>query len=166
GVTLHQIELKSASMAREVAGDHVELMLDVNCPWNAEEVLAMSRFLAPYHLTWLEEPVWPPDDYRSLAQVRREAGIPIASGENEGTVHGFASLLAQDAADIWQPSVTKVGGISEWRKIATLAAQYGKQVAAHSFYFGPGFAATLHLVAALPGRAYVEVAARRAATPP
>jgi L-alanine-DL-glutamate epimerase-like enolase superfamily enzyme len=157
-VKLHQIDLKSVSVAREVAGDRVELMLDVNCPWNVEEALAMARTLAPYHLTWLEEPVWPPDDYHGLAQVRRGAGIPIASGENEGTVYGFASLLAQEAADILQPSVTKVGGISEWRKIAALAVQHGKQVAAHSFYFGPGFVATLHLMAALPGCTYVEVA--------
>jgi len=164
-VKLHQIDLKSVSLAREVAGERVELMLDVNCPWNVEEALAMAKALAPYRLTWLEEPIWPPDDYRSLAQVRREAGIPIASGENEGTVHGFASLLAQDAADIWQPSVTKVGGISEWRRIAALAVQHGKQVAAHSFYFGPGFAATLHLVAALPGSPYVEVAGCALAAP-
>ena len=157
-VKLHQTDLKSVSVAREVAGDRVELMLDVNCPWNVEGALAMARALTPYRLTWLEEPVWPPDDYHSLAQVRRGAGMPIASGENEGTVHGFESLLAQDAADILQPSVTKVGGLSEWRRVAALAARHGKQIAAHSFYFGPGFAATLHLMAALPGCTYVEVA--------
>ncbi|HEV8715583.1 MAG TPA: mandelate racemase/muconate lactonizing enzyme family protein [Candidatus Binatia bacterium] len=164
-VKLHQIDVKSVSVAREVAGERVNLMLDVNCPWNAEEALAMAKTLARYRLTWLEEPVWPPDDYPSLAQVRREAGIPIASGENEGTVHGFANLLAQGAADILQPSVTKVGGVSEWRRIAALAAQHGKQVAAHSFYFGPGFAATLHLMAALPGCTYTEVAGCALAAP-
>ncbi len=145
-VKLHQIDLKSVSVARDVAGERVELMLDVNCPWNATEALAMARA-------------------RSLAQVRRAAGIPIASGENEGTVYGFASLLAQEAADILQPSVTKVGGISEWRRIAALAAQHDKQVAAHSFYFGPGFAATLHLMTALPGCTYVEVAGCALAAP-
>jgi len=157
-VKLHQIDLKSVEIARRVAGDRVELMLDVNCPWNVEEALAMARALASYRLAWLEEPVWPPDDYPSLARVRREAGIPIAGGENEGTVYGFASLLAQEAADILQPSVTKVGGVTEWRRVAALAAHHGKQIAAHSFYFGPGFAATLHLMAALPVCTYVEVA--------
>jgi L-alanine-DL-glutamate epimerase-like enolase superfamily enzyme len=157
-VKLHQIDVKSVHVAREVAGDRVALMLDVNCPWTVEEALSMARALAPYHLTWLEEPLWPPDDYHGLAQVRQGAGIAIASGENEGTVYGFESLLAQGAADILQPSVTKVGGITEWRRIATLAAHHGKQVAAHSFYFGPGFVATLHLMAALSGCTYVEVA--------
>lgn len=156
-VKLHQTEVKSVSVAREVAGERVELMLDVNCPWTVAESLAMTRALAPYRLAWLEEPVWPPDDYQSLAQVRKEAGLPIACGENEGTVCGFESLLAQEAADILQPSVTKVGGITEWRRIAMLAAQHRKQIAAHSFSFGPGFIATLHLMAAFPGCTYIEV---------
>lgn len=164
-VKLHQIDLKSVSVAREVAGDRVELMLDVNCPWNVDEALMMARALAPYRLAWLEEPIWPPDDYHSLAQVRLGAGLPIASGENEGTVYGFESLLAQQAADIVQPSVTKVGGIGQWRRVADLAVRHGKQVAAHSFYFGPGFAATLHLMAALPGCTYVEVAGCALAAP-
>jgi L-alanine-DL-glutamate epimerase-like enolase superfamily enzyme len=156
-VKLHQVDMKSVSVAREVAGDRVALMLDVNCPWTVEEALAMAHALAPHHLAWLEEPVWPPDDYAGLAQVRQGAGLPIASGENEGTVQGFESLLALEAADILQPSVTKVGGVTEWRRVALLAAQRQKQVAAHSFYFGPGFVATLHLMAAFPGCTYVEV---------
>jgi L-alanine-DL-glutamate epimerase-like enolase superfamily enzyme len=156
-VKLHQTDVKSVSVAREVAGDRVELMLDVNCPWTVDESLVMARALTPYRLAWLEEPVWPPDDYPGLAKVRQAAALPIACGENEGTVQGFASLLDQGAADILQPSVTKVGGVTEWRRIALLAAQRQKQVAAHSFYFGPGFVATLHLMAAFSGCTYVEV---------
>ena len=156
-IKLHQIDLKSIEIARRVAGDQVELMLDVNCPWNKEDALAFARAVAPYRPAWLEEPVWPPDDYLSLAYVRQGAGMPIASGENEGTVYGFQNLLMREAADIVQPSVTKVGGISEWKKIAELAVRHGTQIAAHSFYFGPGFVATLHLMAALPGCTYVEI---------
>jgi len=156
-IKLHQTDLKSVEIARRVAGDQIELMLDVNCPWNKDDALTFARALAPYRLAWLEEPVWPPDDYTSLAYVRHGGGIPIASGENEGTVYGFQHLFAREAADIVQPSVTKVGGIGEWKKIAELAARHGSQVAAHSFYFGPGFVATLHLMAALPGCTYVEV---------
>jgi L-alanine-DL-glutamate epimerase-like enolase superfamily enzyme len=155
---LHQLDLKSIEITRRVAGDQVEIMLDVNCPWNAEEALTMARALARYRLAWLEEPVWPPDDYSSLAFVRRGAGIPIACGENEGTVYGFQHLFLREAADIVQPSVTKIGGITEWRRVAELAVRHSAQIAAHSFYFGPGFAATLHLMAALPGCTYVEVA--------
>lgn len=164
-VKLHQIDLKSVEIARRVAGDRTELMLDVNCQWNREEALEMARALAPYRLAWLEEPVWPPDDYGSLAYVRQGGGIPIACGENEGTVYGFQHLLAREAADIVQPSVTKVGGISEWRRVAELAVRRGTQIAPHSFYFGPGFIATLHLMAALPGCTYVEVAGCSLETP-
>jgi L-alanine-DL-glutamate epimerase-like enolase superfamily enzyme len=164
-IKLHQLDLKSVEMARRVAGDRTELMLDVNCPWNRDEALDMARALAPYRLAWLEEPVWPPDDYVSLAYVRQGGGIPIACGENEGTVYGFQNLLAREAADIVQPSVTKVGGISEWRRIAELAARRGVQIAPHAFYFGPGFIATLHLMAAMPGCTYMEVAGCSLETP-
>jgi len=164
-VKLHQIDLKSVEMARRVAGDRTELMLDVNCPCNREEALEMARALAPYRLAWLEEPVWPPDDYGSLSYVRQGGRIPIACGENEGTVYGFQHLLAREAADIVQPSVTKVGGISEWRRVAELAVRRGVQIAPHSFYFGPGFIATLHLMAALPGCTYIEVAGCSLETP-
>jgi len=157
-IKLHQTDLKSVEIARRVAGDRVELMLDVNCPWNKEEAVTAARALAPYRLAWLEEPIWPPDDYSSLAYVRQGTSIPIASGENEGTIYGFQHLIAREAADIVQPSVTKVGGIGEWRRVAEFALRHGTQVAAHSFYFGPGFVATLHLMAALPGCTYVEVA--------
>ena len=82
--------------------------------------------------------------------------MAIASGENEGTAQGFAALLAAGAADIVQPSMTKVGGIGEMKKIATLAAAAGVTLVPHSFYFGPGLAATLHVIASTPGVPYVE----------
>ncbi len=82
--------------------------------------------------------------------------IPIACGENEATVHGFAALLAAGAADIVQPSMTKVGGMGEMKKIAALAAAANATLVPHSFYFGPGLAATLHVAASTPGVPYVE----------
>jgi L-alanine-DL-glutamate epimerase-like enolase superfamily enzyme len=164
-VKLHQTDVASVAAAREVAGPEVELMLDTNCPWTVEEAIGMGRRLEGYDLRWLEEPVWPPEDYAGLARVRRALGIPLASGENEATVFGFRDLVAAGAADIVQPSVTKVGGISEMRKVATLAAASGVTLVPHSFYFGPGLAATLHVVAATPGVPYVELPPGQLAAP-
>ena len=65
-------------------------------------------------------------------------------------------MLRAGAADILQPSPTKVGGLGEARKIVTLAAAWNVSVVPHSFYFGPGLAAALHLAAATPGMAWVE----------
>jgi L-alanine-DL-glutamate epimerase-like enolase superfamily enzyme len=116
----------------------------------------MARTLAPYRLFWLEEPVWPPEDYRGLAEVARATDTPIALGENESTLFGFREIVAHGAADVLQPSVTKVGGISELRKIAALAQAASLPVAPHSFYVGPGLAATLQVAAAMGGAMPVE----------
>lgn len=156
-VKLHQTDTASVSAAREVAGPDLDLMLDTNCPWTVEEAIHCGRRLERYALRWLEEPVWPPEDYAGLARVRQAVRIPIACGENDATVLGFREILAAGAADVVQPSVTKVGGIGETKRIAALAAAAGATFVPHSFYFGPGLAATLHVAASTPGVPYVEM---------
>jgi L-alanine-DL-glutamate epimerase-like enolase superfamily enzyme len=155
-VKLHQVDLPSIAAAREAIGPDVELMVDTNCPWTVEEAIRMGRRLERFDLRWLEEPVWPPEDYAGLARVRSAIRIPIACGENDATVFGFKAILDAGAADIVQPSITKVGGLAEMKKIATLAAASNVTLAPHSYYFGPGLAATLHLIASTPGVPYVE----------
>ena len=153
---LHQIDAESVRAAREAVGPEMELMLDTNCPWTPGDAIAMARALAPYRLFWLEEPVWPPEDYAGLARVAAATDTPIALGENESTLWGFREIIARGAADILQPSITKVGGISEFKKIAALGQAAGLPIAPHSFYFGPGLAATLHVAATLGGTMPVE----------
>jgi L-alanine-DL-glutamate epimerase-like enolase superfamily enzyme len=155
-VKLHQTDVDAVAAAREAVGATVDVMLDTNCPWTVEDAIRMGRRLERYELRWLEEPVWPPEDYAGLARVRAAVRIPIATGENDGTMFGHAAILAAGAADIVQPSVTKVGGLGEMRKIAALAAAAGVTFVPHSYYFGPGLAATLHLCAATPGVPYME----------
>jgi L-alanine-DL-glutamate epimerase-like enolase superfamily enzyme len=162
---LHQTDVDSVRAAREAVGPDVELMLDTNCPWDPAGAIAMARALGPYRLFWLEEPVWPPEDYEGLARVAAATDTPIALGENESTAVGFRDIIARRAGSILQPSVTKVGGISEVRKIAALAQAANLGVALHSFYFGPGLAATLHLAAGLGGALPVEFPTGELATP-
>ena len=156
-IKLHQVDVESVAAAREVAGAGVELMLDTNCPWSVEDAIRMGRQLERFDLRWLEEPVWPPEDYAGLARVRAALTIPIAAGENDATVFGFRDLIAGGAADIVQPSITKVGGILETKKIAALAAAANVTFVPHSFYYGPGLAATVHVVASTPRRALRRV---------
>jgi L-alanine-DL-glutamate epimerase-like enolase superfamily enzyme len=125
----------------------------------------MGETLAPFDLAWLEEPVWPPEDYVGLARVAAALTTPVAAGENEATAVGFRALIAAGAADVLQPSPTKVGGLGEARAIAALAAAAGVALVPHSFYFGPGLAAALHLAAATPGVPWVEWPMGDLATP-
>ena len=155
-IKLHQVDVESVAVARGAVGESVELMLDTNCPWSVEDAVRIGRQLERFDLRWLEEPVWPPEDYAGLARVRDGVRIPIACGENEATVFAFREIVKAGAADIVQPSVTKVGGIAEMKKIAILAAAANVTFVPHSFYFGPGLAATLHVAASTPGVPYVE----------
>jgi len=86
---LHEIELSAIRAAREEAGLEVELMLDVNCPWTLTEARARAEELEEIRLKWLEEPLWPPENYDGLAELRKTCGIPIAAGENVPTLMDF-----------------------------------------------------------------------------
>ncbi len=156
GIKLHQTDVESVAVAREAVGDDVALMLDTNCPWSVEAAIRIGRRLEKYDLAWLEEPVWPPEDYAGLARVRAAVRVPIACGENEATAVAFRQIVEAGAADIVQPSITKVGGLIEMRRAAAVAAAANVTLVPHSFYFGPGLAATLHVVAATPGVPWIE----------
>jgi L-alanine-DL-glutamate epimerase-like enolase superfamily enzyme len=148
-IKLHEIEVAPTRAAREAAGADVDIMLDVNCPWTQREALDMAKKLRPLNLRWLEEPVWPPEDHTALSQVRAGCGIPVAAGENATTLAQFKHLFDAGAVDFVQPSPAKMGGVSELRKVFTLAAAYNVTVMPHSFYDGPAFLAGLHVNAAL-----------------
>ena len=146
-VKLHESAVAPVAAARAAAGADTPIMLDVNCVWSPKEARRMADALADCDLHWLEEPVWPPENYAALAELR-DSGIPVASGENACTSWQFAEIVEAEAVDYAQPSVTKVGGVSEFLKAAALAERANVALAPHSPYFGPGFLATLQLLAA------------------
>ncbi len=131
-IKLHEIETPMIRAAREAIGPDARLMVDVNCPWTVTEAIDHARAFRPFDLTWLEEPVWPPEDHAGLARVRAE-GIRIAAG----------------AQDIAQPSAIKIGGPSAVFEIAALAKANGVRLVPHNAYFGAGHLASLHLNATL-----------------
>jgi L-alanine-DL-glutamate epimerase-like enolase superfamily enzyme len=146
---LHEIELAAIRAARDEAGFDIEIMLDVNCPWSLNEAQARSEELKEFRLKWLEEPMWPPENYSGLAQLRKTCGIAIAAGENVSTLMDFERLMGASAVDFVQPSPAKMGGISDLCKIFPLAAVHNVAVMPHTFYDGPGLLAAIHATAAL-----------------
>jgi L-alanine-DL-glutamate epimerase-like enolase superfamily enzyme len=155
-VKLHEIGVEQVRAARAAAGPDIALMMDTNCPWTVAQALEMAAQVEPFGLHWLEEPVWPPEDHAGLARVRRGGGIAIAAGENAASPAECAAMIAADAVDFIQPSVTKIGGVAAWAEVARNAAAQGVTTVPHSPYFGPGFLATLHLCATLEAEALVE----------
>lgn len=146
-IKLHEVDLDIIEACREAAGNEKNICVDVNCAWSPEFVEANRERLKAINLAWLEEPVYPPEDFASLASVRN-LDFPISAGENWTTSFQFKQALEVGAIDILQPSVTKVGGVSEFLEIIKLAETHGATLMPHSPYFGPGFFASLHLAAA------------------
>jgi D-galactarolactone cycloisomerase len=146
-IKLHERSPEAVTAARVSGGEDFDLMVDVNCPWTVQEAKEKAWAFAPNDLFWLEEPVWPPENFHGLAAVRKDARMPIAAGENASTIWEFTQMLAAGAVDYAQPSVAKVGGVTEMMKILRLCETYNVGFAPHSPYYGPGFLATLHVVA-------------------
>jgi L-alanine-DL-glutamate epimerase-like enolase superfamily enzyme len=154
-IKLHEITLPPIKAARDAAGPEVPIMVDCNCPWTVGEAIAMARKLKSLNLKWLEEPVWPPEDHAGLARVQAHGGIPTAAGEN-AMLPEFKSMLEHGAITYAQPSVTKVGGVTQMHKVMAIAEAHGVAVAPHSAYFGPGLIASIHCIAAMPKGGLVE----------
>jgi D-galactarolactone cycloisomerase len=154
-IKLHEITVAPIKAAREVAGTDIPIMVDCNCPWTVDEAIAMARKLQPLDLKWLEEPVWPPEDHAGLARVRSAGSIPTAAGEN-AMLPEFKSMFEHAAISYAQPSVTKVGGVTQMRRVMALADAHGVEVVPHSAYFGPGLLASIHCIAAMAKETLVE----------
>jgi len=155
-IKLHETTVPAVAAAREAAGADVPIMVDTNCPWTPQQALEMALAMKPYDLHWLEGPIFPPEDFASLARLQIECGIPLAAGENACTAFEFQRMIEADAVTYLQPSVTKVGGVSEFMKIIALAETQGRTVMPHARYFGPGLLASLHLLSLLPDEALAE----------
>ena len=146
-IKLHETTAPAVFAAREAIGPGIPLMVDMNCPLTAAQAIAFAKTCADARPMFLEEPVWPPEDFAALAEVRSEGGLDIAAGENACTEYQFRQMMEAGAVSHAQPSVTKVGGITEFVKVAGLADRVGVKIVPHSPYFGPGLLATLHLLA-------------------
>ena len=103
--------------------------------------------MAPSNLLWVEEPKWPPEDFVSLAALRKATGVATAIGENATGVLDFRKMIDVNAVDYVQPSVIKIGGLTNLWRICTDAERTGVICVPHAPYFGPGYLATLHVLA-------------------
>lgn len=146
---IHETGFDQISAAQAILRKHNGrgLMVDVNAPWSLQQAQIEARRLFDLDLRWLEEPIWPPEDFRALAELR-DSGIPLSIGETLNTTVDFDRLIESRAVDVIQPSVTKIGGISAMRDIYSSANAASVEVVPHSAYFGPGLVATAHVIAA------------------
>jgi L-alanine-DL-glutamate epimerase-like enolase superfamily enzyme len=146
--------------ARETVGPDSLLMVDAggsDAFWcqGYKWALRTSEMLAGYDVTWFEEPL-PPDALHDYVRLREHSKVPIAGGEVLTRRQSFQPWLEAGAFDIVQPDVTKVGGISEERRIAWMAREHGVRFIPHGWNTAVGLAADLQLASAFPDTDLVE----------
>ena len=121
-VPLREDEVRVRAV-RDAIGPEIDLLVDANNAYVQADAVRMARILEEYDAFWFEEPV-SPDNMRGSAATARSSTVPVAAGENEYTRWGFRELLETGAVDILNPDAMVLGGITEYRKVAALAAAY------------------------------------------
>jgi galactonate dehydratase len=115
---------------REAVGPDVEVLIDAHAHYNVPTAIRLAQRLAPYNITWFEEPV-PPESYHALKQVREQVPVRICVGERLHTRFEFIPVFENQLADFIMPDVTWTGGITELKKISTLAEGYYVPISPH-----------------------------------
>ena len=137
-------------VVREGVGPDIDLMCDINQLWSVNHAIEVGRRIEPYHLYWLEDPV-AHDDYAGLARVADALTTPIAAGEYHYTIVPFRHLLEARSIDIVMIDLLRVGGVTQWMKVAGMAEAFNLPVVSHLV---PEI--HVHLVASIPNGLTVE----------
>ena len=116
-------------------GPAFRFMGEMHGRFNVASAVRIAKALEPYEPFWLEEPV-PPENVQETREVQLATHLTVATGERLFTRHDFRNLLEARACRIIQPDVAHVGGITELRKIASLADAYYVTFCPHE-YNGP-----------------------------
>ncbi len=149
----HATELMAA--ARAGAGSETEIYVDCLEQLSPRTAILAGRAFEPYRPGWFEEPI-PFENARAMAVLQKDLPIPIATGERLLSRWEFRELLEEGACKIIQPDVVHAGGITELRKIASLADIYYVPVAPHNAGGPICNLATVHLAASIPNFLVLE----------
>ncbi|MDQ1280474.1 MAG: Mandelate racemase/muconate lactonizing enzyme family protein [Thermoproteota archaeon] len=143
-------DIERIKAVREAVGNNVDLMVDANNGWSTSTAVRMAKRFEPYDVRWLEEPVVA-EDYDGYTRVAASTDIPIAGGESEYTKFGFKELFLRRCIEICQADIGKVGGITEYMKVAGMAEAFNIPMCPH----GIGLVSA-HCVASTPNGTIVE----------
>jgi L-alanine-DL-glutamate epimerase-like enolase superfamily enzyme len=135
---------------REGVGPDVDLMCDINQLWSVPHAIRVGHRIEEYGLFWLEDPV-AHDDFAGLATVADALVMPIAAGEYHYGIVPFRHMLESRSIDIVMIDLLRVGGITQWMKVAGMAQAFNRPVVSHLI---PEI--HVHLVAAIPNGLTVE----------
>ena len=144
-------DARRVEAARRAAGPDWVLAVDANRAWSAPDAIRFARLVEGLDIRWFEEPCHWYDDAAMMARVRQSTRIPVTAGQSEITSHGVRRLLAAGAVDFINLDASECGGVTEWRRAASLCAVAGVGLAHHE-----ESQIARHLLAAVPHGTYAE----------
>lgn len=151
-----QKDAELVKTVRQAIGPDIKLMVDSNHAYSLREAMELCRLIEQYDISWFEEPI-SPEFYDQYCELRSKTTIPIAGGECEYLRYGFNHLLKSKSVDFLQVDICSAGGLSEAKRIATLASTYGIETIPHVWGTGIAFHTALHFISNLepiPGRMF------------
>ncbi len=140
---------------RRAVGDKMEIAIEGHGKWNLPEATKIARALEPYDIFWLEE-IMPPDNPESYARLKQDTTIPLCVSERLFTRFGFRAVVEQNAADIIMPDMAWTGGITETRKICSLADTYYLPITSHDTIGPVALWSAAHLMLHIPNALIME----------
>jgi L-alanine-DL-glutamate epimerase-like enolase superfamily enzyme len=150
GGTWPETEVERIRVIREIIGPDIRLMCDINQRWSVHEAISIGQRIEKYHLHWLED-VTTCDDYAGLARVTDKLTTPIAGGEYVYGIAPFRHMLEARSVDIVMIDLVRVGGVTQWLKVAGMAEAFNLPVVSHLIP-----EVHVHLIAAIPNGHIVE----------
>ncbi len=150
-------DLGNLTALRETLGDAATLMADANQAFRLDQALAYVPLLAPYALSWLEEPLRADRPWSEWQQLQALGAVPLAAGENLAGRDAFQAALAAGAIDVVQPDMAKWGGFSACRPLVSLIEAAGKRFCPHFLGGGIGLLASAHLLTTGNGTGLLEI---------
>lgn len=144
-----QQDFERVKAVREAIGPNIKLMVDANHAFSVPVAIRLGRKLEELDIEWFEEPI-SPEDIDGYVKVTAALDMAVAGGENEFTRWGFRDAITKRAMDIVQPDVCAAGGITECKKIASMAIAHGVECVPHAWGSAIGLAATLQFLASIP----------------
>ena len=143
-------EVDRMRVMREAVGPDIDLMCDINQLWNVNQAIQIGKRVEEYNLFWLEDVV-ASDDYQGLARVADSLTTPIAAGEYVYGIQPFRQMLENRSIDIVMIDLLRVGGITQWKKVAGMAEAFNIPVVSHLV---PEI--HVHLISAIPNGLTIE----------
>ena len=148
-------DLKLIESARKTAPEKMEIMIDIGKRYKLKQAMYVAKALEQMNIYWLEEPL-PAEDYEGYRRLTESTTMRIATGEEESGRLAFARLINESHVDIIQPDISRCGGLTEAKKIASMAADNNIMMVPHAFKTGILVAASIHLIAATPDVPFLE----------